>query len=719
MTYMQHNTLAISLLLTTLSFHVSAQEDFDLEDLYADDEFVSIATGTTKSIRLAPSVASVITANDIKNAGAIEIEQVLEMVPGLHISRSPINRLNTVFSMRGVQTTNNAQIILLIDGVELFDQFNHSRFNRLKVPVSAIQRIEVIRGPGSAVHGADAFAGVINIITKSARDINGTEISALAGSFDTYGASMLYGNTFQSGWDVMANVEYQTSQGDDERVIRYDLFGDKGGKLETDYEILNGQLKVKNEYGLTLDFKTMHMLDSGLGQGAALVADPKGDTKWQYYQLKADYSFDINDEVTAEISGYSTYFKDKNNLQLLPPNSTIPIGEDGNLCLPEDNGKRCNINGYVNFSDGMVGTPGGKQTTNQFSITTYYLGAKYHLIRAQFGYINRYSDVFEKKNFGPGILDFDTVGNINSGLVVDGTLTDVTGSKFIYTKNTKRDIIYLSLQDEWQISTDWELTLGVRYDHYSDFGDTLNPRLALVWEADYNLTTKFLYGRAFRAPSVSEKFAINNPAIIGNDNLEPETIDTWEIALDYRPTISSQVQFNIFSYQIKDLIDVDSNKVYQNSMNQEGYGYEVEYHLEVNESLDVSAGFAWQHSENRESNEETPLAPGRQLSLSAHWDIAEGWHFSPMLHWVADRKRSRADALASFGRSSRPTIKDYTRVDFALRNDTLLPHTDLIFSVTNLLDDNDIAEPSSSAINDDYKEEGRKLLMQVKYHFFD
>jgi outer membrane receptor protein involved in Fe transport len=66
------------------------------------------------------------------------------------------------------------------------------------------------------------------------------------------------------------------------------------------------------------------------------------------------------------------------------------------------------------------------------------------------------------------------------------------------------------------------------------------PRAALVWAMDYNLTAKLLYGRAFRAPSFVEMYAINNPAALGNPNLKPETTDTWEAAVVWQPSGSTQ-----------------------------------------------------------------------------------------------------------------------------------------------------------------------------------
>ncbi len=127
--------------------------------------------------------------------------------------------------------------------------------------------------------------------------------------------------------------------------------------------------------------------------------------------------------------------------------------------------------------------------------------------------------------------------------------------------NTHRTIWSLVAQDEWQIADDWQLTAGVRYDDYSDFGGTVNPRVALVWDINEQITSKLLYGKAFRAPNFAEQCTQNNPVVLGNKNLNPETINTFEWALDYRPFSSLRTAVNLYYYQINNLISAvpDSN----------------------------------------------------------------------------------------------------------------------------------------------------------------
>jgi len=91
----------------------------------------------------------------------------------------------------------------------------------------------------------------------------------------------------------------------------------------------------------------------------------------------------------------------------------------------------------------------------------------------------------------------------------------------------KRNVWAVYVEDIWDIMEDLRLTIGGRYDHYSDFGGEISPRVGINWEFARNLNTKFLYGRAFRAPSFMELYAGTR----GNPNLKPETEDSYELSL--------------------------------------------------------------------------------------------------------------------------------------------------------------------------------------------
>lgn len=109
------------------------------------------------------------------------------------------------------------------------------------------------------------------------------------------------------------------------------------------------------------------------------------------------------------------------------------------------------------------------------------------------------------------------------------------------------------LQDEWSIAPDWTVTLGVRFDHFSNFGLTINPRASVVWNANPTLTVKALYGSAFRAPTFLEETEGSGQIARGNQNLEPEMIDTAEIVLEQRWSDVFETSVTGYAYALANL----------------------------------------------------------------------------------------------------------------------------------------------------------------------
>ncbi len=684
------------------------EQGSEFADFFGEEAFVSIATGSKKAIDKAPAVASVISAREIKELGARTLNEVLETVPGLHVSPSALNRMSPVYSIRGIHTGFNSQVLLLIDGLPL--QYSHSggRPELFDMSVASIERVEVIRGPGSAIYGADAYSGVINIITKDALAIAGTEVGGRVGSFDSQDLWLNHGDQW-NGLDIHFGFAYQHTNGDSNRVVSSDLQSTLDaalltnasfapGALSTGSERLEARLGMANE-NWKINFWSW-LQDAGVGAGGAQALEPNGqeedevyliDLSYQTADLAADWNFN------TRLSHY--YFETNTKYNLLPAGATVPIGSDGNLDFVTPAG-------IVTFPDGLIGEPGGKGNDSQLDIVATHSGIKDHHFRLAGGIRHQSLKTKESKNFGPGVID-------GTQPVVDGTLTNVAGTEFVFTPDSSRTIHYLSLQDEWQIAPDWELTAGVRYDHYSDFGHTINPRIALVWATQHNLTTKLLYGSAFRAPSFLEQFFVNNPISLGNPNLEPETIDTWELAFNYHPSPDLVNTLSLFNYKAKDLIEYvpdtgATTSTAQNARDQDGYGFEWEADWKARRDLRIKANYAWQKSEDSKTSQDIHDAPGQQFFVTVNWKIASQWALSSQLNWVGDRKRAAGD--------TRPEIDDYTLLNLSLRRENITPNLDMTLSALNLFDE-DAYEPSNGVIPDDYPMEGRSVWLQMNYRF--
>jgi len=679
----------------------------DLMDLSLDElgaiPVTTIATGTSKPIFQSAAVTSVITAEQIKSMGATQLHEVLETVPGVHASvQNSTGDYN--YSMRGISNTTNSQILMMLNGTRITTPFRGSVMDFLELPVEAIQRVEVIRGPGSALYGADAFAGVINIITKKARDINGKVLGARIGDHSTQSGWGQYGTQW-AGWDIAASLQYQHTNGDDGRIIKADsqtVIDNKlgthashaPGSMNTRYETFNGHLNLQRKHW-DIGFWAFNSIDSGLRVGVASALNPNGRANGEQYL--GDIRFSTEDwfvdwELMAHASYLQTDFQAQ--FQAFPDNAKLRIASDGNIANLFDK-----TNPLVLFSNGVNTDIGRIQKIPAIELSSLYRGWDKHLLRLGAGF--RYEEITtsDRRNFGYGKA---------LPAVANGTLIDVTGTQFVYLPNTHRSIWSAVAQDEWQFAKNWQLTVGIRFVHYSDFGSTVNPRAALVWDINEQLTSKILYGKAFRAPNFSEQGNQNNPVIVGNKQLKPETINTIEWAFDYRPFSSLRTAVNLYYYEIDNLIAIPSGTVtYQNSGNQNGYGTEFEWNWQASEQWNVTGNYAWQNARNNTTGNRVTGVPEHHVYMAVGWQFLPQWHIQPQINWVGSRTVSPGD--------NRP-LKDYETIDLTLRGKNLFGHLNLSASVRNMFDANNL-EPANSGLPQNIPLPGRSFYFEASTNF--
>nr|NIW86336.1 TonB-dependent receptor [Gammaproteobacteria bacterium] len=378
---------------------------------------------------------------------------------------------------------------VLINGISLTNLYVGDR-NQVwgGMPVEGIARIEVIRGPGSAIYGADAFAGVINIITKSRQDIRQPEAGVRYGSFATRDAWGLWGGEW-NGFDVALTVEVHDTDGQretigaDAQTALDSVFGTSAslapGPVNLRRENVDARLEIeRGRWRLRAGLQRRRDLGVGAGIAQALAPESRyASDRWNTDLTFRDPEFSENWDITARASFLGTTQEVEENLALYPPGTMLPIGSDGNV-------NAVTPVGLVTFTDGLIGNPEVFERHARLDLSGFYRGFDGHEVRlgAGLGYSEIYK-VRETKNFGPGVID----GTVSP---IDGTLTDVSDTPNVFLPEDSRRNTYGFVQDVWSPARDWELTAGARYDNYSDFGSTVNPRLALVWSARHNLTAK-------------------------------------------------------------------------------------------------------------------------------------------------------------------------------------------------------------------------------------
>lgn len=704
--------VASLLLLQTLTTPLAVQaqttgkpsgEEEELALAFGDNATVSIATGTQLPLRRAPAVATVITAQDIKAMGATDLNDVMEAVPGVHVSRSPAF-YSPLFLVRGIYSDYNPQTLMLQNGVPMTTMFIGNRgLLWYGMPLENVERIEVIRGPGSALYGADAFAGVINIITKTATDIQGTEVGVRAGTFKTRDGWAQHGGKL-GPVDVAAYLRVGRTDG-----FRGQVDADKQtyadgkssthaslapGQINTGYDALDGNLDLSyQKVRWRLGYMQRDNGQSGAGVGRAL--DPVGrgrsdrinsDLSWTGIELGRNWDLGL----TASYFYYTQQFPQP--LMLLPPGTSF-LGQTDRT-----------------FPNGMFGAPNTWERQLRLSAVSTYSGFEGHNVRVGLGHDDL--DLYRTQEFKNFDVTFESSVQLFFPVVRgDGSVVEVPVDQSFVTPH-RRQIDYLFVQDEWRFARDWALTGGVRHDRYSDIGGTTNPRLAMVWDASVDLTAKLLYGKAFRAPALTEQYSINNPVVQGNPDLKPETIDTWEAAFAWQARPDADVNLSLFRYNMKGIIrTVDQGggvNVWNNAGAQRGKGIELEGVWRATNTLRMQGHYAWQHSVDEVSNHDAGFAPRHHLFGRVDWSVTNGWQLGGQVNHVAGRKRAAGD--------TRSNIDDYTTVDLTLRTSTVSKGWEFTGFIRNLFNA-DAREPTSAVdfIPGDLPLPKRSFYLQAVY----
>lgn len=641
---------------------------FDVFDGLIKTRKTTIATGVEQSTGHAPSATTVITAQDIEAMGAQDLDEVLETVPGLHVAFFPA-RYDPIYVIRGIYSDFNPQVLLLINDIPWKGLLTgHRTVVGDGIPINAIKRIEIIRGPGSAVYGADAWAGVINIITKNKQDLPETEFGMRSGSFNTKEIWALHGGHY-AGFDASITLEHRDTEGHQE-IIEADAQTALDKIYGTQVSLAPGAVNLsrrgtdirldvsRNAWQWRVGLRDRDRVGTGAGNSRAL--DPIG--LYAEQQVSSDLSYHHTDfqdwDMTVLLNYLSTGWDVERDIYTYPPGAFAGQYPKGHFSKEVESAER------------------------QFglSLSAFYSGITHHLLRFGAGYsYGKLHDVRTVRNFG---IDFET------------NLPVPTGSDPVLVKPFVREGVrkdnYLFLQDSWKLTTDWDLTAGIRYDDYSDFGSTINPRLALVWQTHPKLTSKLLYGRAFRAPAFFELYATNSPVAQGNPLVEPETLESLELAFNYCITPYLHVESNFFTYKTADTIryvraSPETVPLAQNVGSQKSFGFEGELRWKMTSKSSLLANYAFVKVTD-EFQHDTGNYPRHSGHFRADYLVYPDWYLDVSANWVADRRRVFKDP--------RPPISDYAIANLTLRyKDVRQGRSNFAFSVRNLFD-TDAREPS-------------------------
>jgi iron complex outermembrane receptor protein len=288
---------------------------------------------------------------------------------------------------------------------------------------------------------------------------------------------------------------------------------------------------------------------------------------------------------------------------------------------------------------------------------------------------------------------------------------------FPIVAETSRRIFSAFVQDAWNVVPRVGITAGVRYDHYSDFGNTVNPRAAAVVRLPHDLYVKAMYGRAFRAPSIFEA-TVNIPnAVVGNPALAPSTINTYEVAMIYKKK-RLRLSGNVFAARLRDLIlptkplaagGIGTAQTFANAPGLNTRGLEFEARQAFGFDNSVFFNLTLQDPEVRATGDPLPDVPTTLANAGLTLGLGKFVVVSPTLLVRGSRPRDMLDV--------RPKVPARGLVNINVRLRNLFETLEFSAVVTNLFDKSYVDPSPFATLPVDYPRAGRSALLGIAYKF--
>lgn len=622
-------------------------------------ESVYAASRKAQKVTEAPASVSVVTSEEIKFYGHRTLAEVLNSVRGVDVSN---DRNYGYIGLRGFNRPGDfgGRVLILVDGHRLNESVYDSAFNLMDfiLDVDLIDRLEVVRGPGSVIYGNNAFFGVVNVVTKKGRAYEGAEISGAYGSFDSYTGRLTYGNIFKNGVEFTLSGSLFDSAGHEN--LYYREFDDAA----TNFGIARKADEERAYSGFASISYNDFTLESGYvwrrknvptASFDTIFNDPRYNTVDERSFVSLKYYHEFADDFALLARVYYDYY----GFQAL-----YPIEGDSGSILNKDEA-RADWAGAELQANKDIGE------RNKVTLGTEY----------------RYDFALRQLNY-----DIDPY------------------QEYLHSDESQYRVgVYA--QDELTLLRNLTLTLGARYDYFSTFGDTINPRAGLVYEPIENTVLKLLYGQAYRAPNANELYYQSGTSK-RNPSLGPEKDRTYELVAEQYFGKSYRASVSGFYVDTRDLISqqidpADGMLVYLNQEQVESYGTEAELEAKWENGIRGRVSYTYQQTRDNLTGQELSNSPNHLGKINVTAPI-----YRQMLFAGVELQAS----------SSRLTLLGNDTGDFAIVNTTvygreLLKGLDLSASVYNLFDVAYSYPGAGEHRQDMILADGRTFRVKVTYRF--
>ena len=573
------------------------------------DQQTAIATKTKLNADYVPGIVTVLEGSDLEARGYRSVWQALALVPGIDLFLDSTGRKR--LSIRGISDTRySGNVKIMLNSVAVNAAKDSMADPVLDLPIEQVQRIEVIRGPGSVVHGEYAYSGVINVVTRK----EGRRAYATVGSNGTVGGGLLLSrNDPRQQWQVELNLAAAKSDGGREQTGPDALYNTTPSLAADSYAL--GPANTAQESGSAI---------FNLGyKGFALLAQWSADGGGDHYGVNSILPPPQNRIVT------------RNSYSAVTARQTLEPDTDWRVVLSL--GWRATDESqsglYLGPPQAFGGGPGPgivldsayRESRVDGGMDLHWSGwQRHHLLLGLSHSEVRVDESSESINLDPA-----------TGLPSPAMNTFSTG----VTPGTRRLIDAVMLQDEFRYSELFTLTTGLRYDHYSDAGSRLTPRIAGVWRLDRHNIVKAQYAQAFRPPDFNE-------TRLGND-IRPSTIDTYEIGY-IRKSEATETRCNLFYSKLSDLIVFDSTaNRYINADRARTQGAELEQTQLLTPSISIDGNLSYADTEDSQTGQPIPGAVKWLANLGLTKRFTPDARLQLQYRYVGERQRELSDPRAA------------------------------------------------------------------------
>ncbi len=628
----------------------------ELSEIKVDTVFAASKFG--EKVTDAPSSVTIVTRNEIARLGYRTLADVIRGVRSFDVT---YDRNYNFVGVRGFNQLGDSstRTLLLVDGHRVndiaYDQTMSGRESL--VDLDEVERIDFVRGPGSAIYGSNAFSGVISVVTRRGRDVNGVEVSGSAESFDGYSGRVTIGKLLSNGLEFKVSGSTYASRGDSR--IFYPEYRDTNRGI-ANYRDGNRAFNLS---------------------GTASYGD---------FTLRGGYVAQNKDVPTGS---YGTIFNEQAD------------GEDARGFAELEyahitkSGWNISSKGYYDYVDyhGVSlydnGVPGAHRVRNNDAGRSNWWGG-------EIGVHKRFDNGF-RIGMGADYRETLSMGLKNYDERPHFKYLDVHG---------KLAVFGAYIDTRYEIQKWMHVVAGARFDDYSSFGTTLNPRFGLIVQPTERTTLKLLYGEAFRAPTLYE-LTYEATEQKANPDLQPERVRTLELVAEHYIDKHWRASVSLFQNDVSELInqvtDPDGLDVYRNGGDAKTRGVEAEVEGKWDSGWLVRASFAHQSTADGMSGHRLTNAPENVVKTQI---IAPLW---------SDKFSLGIEGIYA---SNRTTLARRNTGEMWLLNATLfsrdmLPNLQVSASVYNILDRKWRVPGGPEHMQDSIEQDGRTVGFKLTYRF--